>query len=102
MPTVMTQSVSSLYECQLLCHQCYVWGKLFIHFYVNFPAFSISSENSQVVMIAISAAVAIILLTVVVYVLIGRLVYRLVCTFTPTSVSLRGLDGHGKLGVIGQ
>ncbi|XP_074756680.1 ephrin type-A receptor 3 [Athene noctua] len=35
-------------------------------------AFSISSENSQVVMIAISAAVAIILLTVVVYVLIGR------------------------------
>ncbi|MBN3292903.1 EPHA3 protein, partial [Polypterus senegalus] len=34
--------------------------------------FSISSENSQVVMIAISAAVAIILLTVVVYILIGR------------------------------
>ncbi|XP_008055524.2 ephrin type-A receptor 3, partial [Carlito syrichta] len=35
-------------------------------------SFSISGENSQVVMIAISAAVAIILLTVVVYVLIGR------------------------------
>ncbi|XP_055991431.1 ephrin type-A receptor 3 isoform X2 [Sorex fumeus] len=35
-------------------------------------SFSISSENSQVVMIAISAAVAIILLTVVTYVLIGR------------------------------
>ncbi|MGH0175123.1 UNVERIFIED_CONTAM: hypothetical protein FKN15_069966 [Acipenser sinensis] len=35
-------------------------------------SFSISSENSQVVMIAISAAVAIILLTVVGYILIGR------------------------------
>ncbi|XP_027391575.1 ephrin type-A receptor 3-like, partial [Bos indicus x Bos taurus] len=35
-------------------------------------SFSISGENSQVVMIAISAAVAIILLTVVTYVLIGR------------------------------
>ncbi|XP_038622188.1 ephrin type-A receptor 3 isoform X2 [Tachyglossus aculeatus] len=35
-------------------------------------SFSISSENSQVVMIAISSAVAIILLTIVVYVLIGR------------------------------
>lgn len=77
-------------------------GGLFIYFCVNFPAFSISSENSQVVMIAISAAVAIILLTVVVYVLIGRLVYRLVCTFSPTSISPRGLDEHGKLGVVGQ
>ena len=53
-------------------------------------------------MIAISAAVAIILLTVVVYVLIGRLVYCLVCTFTPASISPRGLDEHGKLGVVGQ
>ncbi|MEQ2275351.1 Ephrin type-A receptor 3 [Xenotaenia resolanae] len=35
-------------------------------------AFSISSENSQVVLIAISCAVAIILLTVLLYVLIGR------------------------------
>ncbi|XP_073889888.1 ephrin type-A receptor 3 isoform X5 [Macaca fascicularis] len=35
-------------------------------------SFSISGESSQVVMIAISAAVAIILLTVVIYVLIGR------------------------------
>uniref|UniRef100_A0A674PQT2 receptor protein-tyrosine kinase n=1 Tax=Takifugu rubripes TaxID=31033 RepID=A0A674PQT2_TAKRU len=35
-------------------------------------AFSISSENSQVVLIAISSAVAIILLTVLLYVLIGR------------------------------
>ncbi|XP_051675127.2 ephrin type-A receptor 3 isoform X3 [Oryctolagus cuniculus] len=35
-------------------------------------SFSISGENSQVVMIAISTAVAIILLTVVIYVLIGR------------------------------
>uniref|UniRef100_A0A2K6GA11 receptor protein-tyrosine kinase n=1 Tax=Propithecus coquereli TaxID=379532 RepID=A0A2K6GA11_PROCO len=35
-------------------------------------SFSISGENSHVVMIAISAAVAIILLTVVIYVLIGR------------------------------
>ncbi|XP_049341020.1 ephrin type-A receptor 3 isoform X2 [Astyanax mexicanus] len=35
-------------------------------------SFSISSENSQVVLIAISSAVAIILLTVVLYILIGR------------------------------
>ncbi|XP_078214686.1 ephrin type-A receptor 3 isoform X4 [Callithrix jacchus] len=35
-------------------------------------SFSISGESSQVVLIAISAAVAIILLTVVIYVLIGR------------------------------
>uniref|UniRef100_A0A8C5E546 receptor protein-tyrosine kinase n=1 Tax=Gouania willdenowi TaxID=441366 RepID=A0A8C5E546_GOUWI len=35
-------------------------------------SFSISSENSQVVLIAISSAVAIILLTVLLYVLIGR------------------------------
>ncbi|GLD59036.1 ephrin type-A receptor 3 isoform X1, partial [Lates japonicus] len=35
-------------------------------------AFSISSESSQVVLIAISSAVAIILLTVLLYVLIGR------------------------------
>jgi len=79
-----------------------VWRELFIYFCVNFPAFSISSENSQVVMIAISAAVAIILLTVVVYVLIGRLVYRLLCTFAPCSISPRGFDEHGKLGVIQQ
>ncbi|KAG9349373.1 hypothetical protein JZ751_027816 [Albula glossodonta] len=35
-------------------------------------SFSISSENSQVVLIAISSAVAIILLTIVVYILVGR------------------------------
>lgn len=35
-------------------------------------AFSISSENSQVVLIAISSAVAIILLAVVLYIVIGR------------------------------
>uniref|UniRef100_W5LC30 receptor protein-tyrosine kinase n=1 Tax=Astyanax mexicanus TaxID=7994 RepID=W5LC30_ASTMX len=35
-------------------------------------SFSISSENSQVVLIAISSAVAIILLTVVLYIVIGR------------------------------
>ncbi|XP_007557202.1 ephrin type-A receptor 3 isoform X1 [Poecilia formosa] len=39
-------------------------------------AFSISSENSQVVLIAISCAVAIILLTVLLYVLIGRFCCR--------------------------
>uniref|UniRef100_A0A3P8W3X9 receptor protein-tyrosine kinase n=1 Tax=Cynoglossus semilaevis TaxID=244447 RepID=A0A3P8W3X9_CYNSE len=39
-------------------------------------AFSISSENSQVVLIAISSAVAIILLTVLLYVLIGRFCCR--------------------------
>lgn len=39
-------------------------------------AFSISSENSQVVLIAISSAVAIILLTVLLYVLIGRSVHK--------------------------
>lgn len=39
-------------------------------------AFSISSENSQVVLIAISSAVAIILLTVLLYVLIGRSVHQ--------------------------
>uniref|UniRef100_A0A8C6LLR2 receptor protein-tyrosine kinase n=1 Tax=Nothobranchius furzeri TaxID=105023 RepID=A0A8C6LLR2_NOTFU len=37
-------------------------------------AFSISSESSQVVLIAVSSAVAIILLTVLLYVLIGRFV----------------------------
>ncbi|XP_061081658.1 ephrin type-A receptor 3 isoform X2 [Conger conger] len=36
-------------------------------------SFSISSENSQVVLIAISSAVAIILLTVVVYIIVSRL-----------------------------
>uniref|UniRef100_A0A8C8DKY2 receptor protein-tyrosine kinase n=1 Tax=Oryzias sinensis TaxID=183150 RepID=A0A8C8DKY2_9TELE len=41
-------------------------------------AFSISSESSQVVLIAISSAVAIILLTVLLYVLIGRSVHTLV------------------------
>lgn len=75
-------------------------GGLFIYFCVNFPAFSISSENSQVVMIAISAAVAIILLTVVVYVLIGRLVCPLFCTFTPSCIFLWGLDEHGKSGIV--
>uniref|UniRef100_A0A8B9P752 Fibronectin type-III domain-containing protein n=1 Tax=Apteryx owenii TaxID=8824 RepID=A0A8B9P752_APTOW len=64
--------------------------------------FSISSENSQVVMIAISAAVAIILLTVVVYVLIGRLVYHLFYTFTPTSISHWGFDEHSELNIVGQ
>uniref|UniRef100_A0A3B3HD96 receptor protein-tyrosine kinase n=1 Tax=Oryzias latipes TaxID=8090 RepID=A0A3B3HD96_ORYLA len=39
-------------------------------------AFSISSESSQVVLIAISSAVAIILLTVLLYVLIGRVCCR--------------------------
>lgn len=39
-------------------------------------AFSISSESSQVVLIAISSAVAIILLTVLLYVLIGRSVHH--------------------------
>lgn len=39
-------------------------------------AFSISSENSQVVLIAISSAVAIILLTVLLYILIGRSVHK--------------------------
>uniref|UniRef100_A0A3Q3SMJ0 receptor protein-tyrosine kinase n=1 Tax=Mastacembelus armatus TaxID=205130 RepID=A0A3Q3SMJ0_9TELE len=39
-------------------------------------AFSISSESSQVVLIAISSAVAIILLTVLLYVLIGRSVHQ--------------------------
>uniref|UniRef100_A0A8B9TK67 receptor protein-tyrosine kinase n=1 Tax=Anas platyrhynchos TaxID=8839 RepID=A0A8B9TK67_ANAPL len=63
-------------------------------------SFSISSENSQVVMIAISAAVAIILLTVVVYVLIGRLVCPLFCTFTPSCIFLWGLDEHGKSGIV--
>lgn len=51
-------------------------GLLFF-FLFNLTAFSISGENSQVVMIAISAAVAIILLTVVTYVLIGRWVHSL-------------------------
>lgn len=37
-------------------------------------AFSISSESSQVVLIAVSSAVAIILLTVLLYILIGRFV----------------------------
>lgn len=53
--------------CTAICHD--------INFTVvlGFPAaFSISSENSQVVLIAISSAVAIILLTVLLYVLIGR------------------------------
>ena len=49
----------------------------FLFFLSNLTAFSISGENSQVVMIAISAAVAIILLTVVTYVLIGRWVHSL-------------------------
>lgn len=43
--------------------------------FFNLPAFSISGENSHVVMIAISAAVVIIVLTVVIYILIGRWVY---------------------------
>jgi Eph receptor A3 len=43
---------------------------LFLSF--DLAAFSISGENSHVVMIAISAAVAIIVLTVVTYVLVGR------------------------------
>lgn len=42
-------------------------------------AFSISSESSQVVLIAISSAVAIILLTVLLYVLIGRSVHEPAC-----------------------
>uniref|UniRef100_A0A4W5M0I5 receptor protein-tyrosine kinase n=1 Tax=Hucho hucho TaxID=62062 RepID=A0A4W5M0I5_9TELE len=42
---------------------------LFLHF---LPAFSISSESSQVVLIAISSAAAIILLTVLLYIVIGR------------------------------
>uniref|UniRef100_A0AAR2L969 receptor protein-tyrosine kinase n=1 Tax=Pygocentrus nattereri TaxID=42514 RepID=A0AAR2L969_PYGNA len=39
-------------------------------------SFSISSENSQVVLIAISSAVAIILLTVVLYIVIGSYLYN--------------------------
>lgn len=58
-------------NCDVTSEMC-VCVRLFMCFCVGFAAFSISSENSQVVMIAISAAVAIILLTVVVYVLIGR------------------------------
>ena len=46
---------------------------LFLSF--DLAAFSISGENSHVVMIAISAAVAIIVLTVVTYVLVGRWVW---------------------------
>lgn len=74
--------------------------RLFMDFCVGFAAFSISSENSQVVMIAISAAVAIILLTVVVYILIGRWVWCLICTFSPISMSQRGPDDRGTLGVV--
>lgn len=47
-------------------------------------------------MIAISAAVAIILLTVVVYVLIGRLVYHLFYTFILTSIPHLPLDERGQ------
>lgn len=49
----------------------------FLFLLSNLTAFSISGENSQVVMIAISAAVAIILLAVVTYILIGRWVHSL-------------------------
>ena len=57
----------------MLC-QCPVFSYCFLS---HLTAFSISGENSQVVMIAISAAAAIILLTVVTYVLIGRCVHNL-------------------------
>lgn len=43
-------------------------------------AFSISSESSQVVLIAISTAAAIILLTVLLYIVIGRSVHKSHCT----------------------
>ena len=57
----------------MLC-QCLVFSHCFLS---NLTAFSISGENSQALMIAISAAVAILLLTLVAYVLIGRCVHSL-------------------------
>ncbi|XP_028846132.1 ephrin type-A receptor 3 isoform X2 [Denticeps clupeoides] len=59
-------------------------------------SFSISGENSQVVLIAISSAVAIILLTVVLYVLIGRF-----CRYSkskhPDEKRLHFGNGHLRL-----
>ncbi|KAK1789151.1 hypothetical protein P4O66_014867 [Electrophorus voltai] len=59
-------------------------------------SFSISSENSQVVLIAISSAVAIILLTVVLYIVIGRL-----CGYSkskhPDEKRLHFGNGHLRL-----
>lgn len=65
--------------------------------FFNLPAFSISGENSHVVMIAISAAVVIIVLTVVIYILIGRWVYlakllTLTVTFSLPLVALESKD----------
>lgn len=57
--------------CTVICHGMNLAVVLGIS-----AAFSISSENSQVVLIAISSAVAIILLTVLLYVLIGRSVTK--------------------------
>lgn len=55
-------------------------------------AFSISSENSQVVLIAISSAVAIILLTVLLYVLIGRSVHKpVILNFHPCFINCRNI-----------
>uniref|UniRef100_A0A674NX36 receptor protein-tyrosine kinase n=1 Tax=Takifugu rubripes TaxID=31033 RepID=A0A674NX36_TAKRU len=55
-------------------------------------AFSISSENSQVVLIAISSAVAIILLTVLLYVLIGRSVHNpIISNFHPCFINCRNI-----------
>lgn len=60
------------------------WPLAFCHS----AAFSISSESSQVVLIAISSAVAIILLTVLLYVLIGRSVSRTsLCCWLRTAFS---------------
>lgn len=92
--------VCPLYACKFWCDQWDVCERGYLYdFCVGFAAFSISSENSQVVMIAISAAVAIILLTVVVYVLIGRWVWCLILsyfvTFCPVSMSQRGPNDRG-------
>uniref|UniRef100_A0A3B4CM88 receptor protein-tyrosine kinase n=1 Tax=Pygocentrus nattereri TaxID=42514 RepID=A0A3B4CM88_PYGNA len=57
-------------------------------------SFSISSENSQVVLIAISSAVAIILLTVVLYIVIGRSVCHSDNNFTGLKLRLPGIRSY--------
>ncbi|KAM9320620.1 ephrin type-A receptor 3 [Gastrophryne carolinensis] len=59
-------------------------------------SFSISSENSQVVMIGISAAVVIILLTVVLYILIGRFCGYNKSVHSPDEKRLHFGNGHLK------
>ncbi|KAK7938866.1 hypothetical protein WMY93_002192 [Mugilogobius chulae] len=59
-------------------------------------AFSISGENSQVVLIAVSSAVAIILLTVLLYVLIGRFCCRSKSKH-PDEKRLQFGNGHLRL-----